>query len=258
MTPHLRRLTTAVAVLLVTTFLVAFGVGRVTSPSEADTKAARSMSELTAYTAAEHEAFLRAKGRGYAAGLVNGRTVGRRAGQARGEAMRAATQTTATHPHVQPALSTDGGEEGCCPSSSGGSQTYVSQDGSTGDGGASSQEMVARGVADSSRARETPTSGDEDSVDRSDSSSWPSDPDTTLTASAESVAAAQRPQASERNWAEADGAGGAADEANHAQDADKACDVEEGEEAEEDHDTDEADEETEADEEYDTDEADEA
>ena len=62
MTPHLRRLTTAVAVLLITTFLIAYGVGRVTSPSEGETKAARSMSELTAFRTAEHEAFLRAKG----------------------------------------------------------------------------------------------------------------------------------------------------------------------------------------------------
>ena len=80
MTTHLRRLATAGTVLLISTFLLAFGVGRMTRPSEAELNAVQATSALTAFRAAEHEAFLRAKGRGYSAGLVNGTAAGRRRG----------------------------------------------------------------------------------------------------------------------------------------------------------------------------------
>ena len=255
MTPHLRRLTTAVAVLLTTTSLIAFGVGRVTGPSEAERNASRTMGELAAFRAAEHEAFLRAKESGYAAGLINGGAAGRRVGEARGEAMRAATQTAAaadTHPHVDPAPSTDGAEEGCCPASSAGSQMYASQDGLTGDGEDSSQAMLAS-EADSSRR--TSTTGDGRSADHSDSSSWHTDSDPTGSASAEPVVTAQRPRASEAGWAETNEARGAADDADYAEDAEETYDAEETEKACDADEPDEPDEPDEADEDYDIDEA---
>jgi len=258
--PHLRRLTTAGAVLLIATSLIAFGVGRATRPSQAEMEASRSGSEVTAFKAAEHEAFLRAKERGYAAGLMNGRAAGRRAGEARGEAMLVATQFASaahTHPHVPPAPSTDGAEEDCCPASSAGSARFAWQDESTDDGENSSPETLASVDADSWRGT---SSDDRDSAGYPDSSSRQTDPDPTVTASAEPVTTAQRPRPSEAGWGQTSEAGGAAGNADYAEYADEthdadgtddACEAEEATEVDEagqDHGTDEVDEATEADE----------
>lgn len=260
MRPHLRRLTTAGAVLLIATSLIAFGVGRATRPSQAEMEASRSGSEVTAFKAAEHEAFLRAKERGYAAGLMNGRAAGRRAGEARGEAMMVATEFASaahTHPHVPPAPSTDGAEEDCCPASSAGSERYAGQDELTGNGEDSSPEALASDDADSWRGR---SSDDGDSADHPDSSSRQTDPDPTVTASAEPVTTAQRPRPSEAGWGQTSEAGGAAgnadsaeyaDETRDADGTDDACEAEEATEVDEagqDDGTDEVDEATEADE----------
>lgn len=196
MTPHLRRLTTAVALLLTLVGLLAFGVGRVTRPSEREAKALRSMTELAAFRAADRKAFVRAKESGYAAGLTNGRAAGRRAGEARGEAMRETTYAAAAsaHPHVH-STPTGGAEDGCCATSAypDGSQqqTYASQESTSGD-------------ADSSEG--TSTNGDGDPADHSHSSSSSghahtdgSDTPTTDTAAAASdapAATAQRPDSS--------------------------------------------------------------
>ena len=95
MTPQLRRLTTAVAGLLVLAGLLSFGVGRVTRASEHEASASRSARELAAFEEANREAYAGAKVRGYEAGTVRGSTTGRRAGKARGRAKRARAQALA-------------------------------------------------------------------------------------------------------------------------------------------------------------------
>jgi hypothetical protein len=165
-TPHLRRLTTAAAILLALLGGASFALGRLTRPTERDFARARSTAEVRAYRAAEREALPDGQERGYVAGVERGKRVGHRVAKARALAHVEALAAAEAAPAAASSC------EGCgADSSSGSPSAYAAQpqspSGDAGTGGAS-------GLPSSTSYASSASAGSAASADHARSSTNPS------------------------------------------------------------------------------------